>query len=73
MKRVMAAPPTLASVIHVESGGRPFAVNVKKGPRVKPGSAQEAAQVARTGSRSYNVGLMQVSRTLSGRSPVRRD
>lgn len=59
------APPTLASIIRVESGGKPFAINVNRGPRVPtPRSAGEAAQVARywiARGHSVDLGLMQVN------------
>ena len=59
------APATLARVIHIESGGRPFAINVNKGPRMNPPrSAAEAAATARVWiarGHSVDLGLMQVN------------
>lgn len=59
------APATLASVIRVESGGQPFAININRGPRIPtPRTAEEAAGIARAWiARGYSVdmGLMQVN------------
>lgn len=59
------APETLASVIAVESRGRPLAINVNRGPRLAPAqSSAEASAVAREWiARGYSVdlGLMQVN------------
>jgi type IV secretion system protein VirB1 len=66
------APPTLAAIIRVESGGNPFAlgINGPVGHRPRPRSAAEAAQLARDYiCRGYSVdlGLMQInSRNLPG-------
>lgn len=64
------SPVTLAAIIRVESGGRPLAININKGPRVAPAqSPAEAAAIARAWiERGYSVdlGLMQInSRNLS--------
>ena len=59
------APATLARVIQVESGGRPLAINVNKGPRVgAPANPAVAAATARywiARGHSVDLGLMQVN------------
>lgn len=59
------APATLAAVIRVESGGRPLAININKGPRAPNfRTATEAAQTARvwiSRGHSVDLGLMQVN------------
>lgn len=59
------APATLARVIQVESGGRPLAINVNKGPRVPAApNATSAAATARywiARGHSVDLGLMQVN------------
>ncbi len=66
------APPTIAAIIQVESGGNAFALGVNgwHGPRPHPRTSKEAARLARTFiARGYSVdlGLMQInSRNLPG-------
>lgn len=59
------SPVTLAAIIRVESGGRPLAINVNKGPSLTGHRTYaEAAAAARTWiARGYSVdiGLMQVN------------
>lgn len=66
------APSTIAAIIHVESGGNPFAIGVNgwKGEKPHPHNASDAARLAKVFiSQGYSVdlGLMQInSRNLSG-------
>lgn len=60
------APPTLAAVIQVESGGDPLALNVNGIGRFKPTSRADAEAIAKhfiSRGRRVDIGLMQVDST----------
>ncbi len=57
------APPTLAAVIHVESGGNPLALNVNGIGRFRPASRADAIAIAThfiARGHRVDIGLMQV-------------
>jgi type IV secretion system protein VirB1 len=59
------APSTLEAVIRVESGGRPLAININRGPRpapaATPGAAAAIVRAAIEQGYSVDMGLMQVN------------
>lgn len=59
-----AAPDTMAALVRVESGGRPFAVGLVGGSIPQPRSLEEALAAARRLSRegrAFSVGLAQIN------------
>lgn len=60
------APPTLAAVIHVESGGNALALNVNGVGRFNPPTRAQAIAIARhfiAKGRRVDIGLMQIDST----------